>query len=458
MIRSSWTFSSFKVVLIATSLSFGLALAAEQPETERQRYANRPDDLVPYAKVPIYKDIYAKKQMFPGAGREIPEPNVETVRVGLIGPLTAEDEPIVPALFKPGEVDEDKALFGRRLLRGAQLAMEEANAAGGYKGKPFEMVRRTDLVQWGQTSNELAKFTYDDKVWAIISSIDSNHSHVLNRATLKAEVPLVNAGSTDPTLTEHNIPWLIRCVNDDRLNAYELLNYIYHVKNYQRIAVLRVNDRDGRVGVSELIKGARRLNRPVRLELRFQNGDHDFSSQLEHLRKLDPDVIVLWANPAEGAAILKQMKAEGMAIPVVGFDRMSHPLFLEYAGEAANGVVVASTYNPTLTDARWVQFREAYQKRFNDEPDAFATHGYDAMALIVEAVRKAGLNRVLIRDYLYSLDTFAGVSGEVIFDRTMNDLSRPWLAEVKDGKFEYFRSGNWNRELVLPAMVRADTE
>lgn len=430
--------------------------AAAQQETERLRYANRPDALVPYPGVRIYKDIYARRPEFRGGGRDLPEPDVATVRIGFIGPLLEEDHPLVPAGFRPGTTSETKILFGRHMLRGVRLAVDEANEAGGHRGKPFELVLRTDLVQWGQTSNELVKFAYEDEVWAVISSIDSNHSHVLNRATLKAEVPLVNAGSSDPTLTEHNIPWLVRCMSDDRSSAYELLNYILRIRKLSRIAVLRVNDRDGRVGIDEFVRGARRLGAPVKLEMRFENGDTDFADQLEKLQSVEAEVIVLWANPAEAAGIMRQLRGRGMRQLVVGFDRMAHPLFLEKSGDASEGVVVASSFNPDRPDRIWQSFRERYRRSYGEDPDTYAAHGYDAMQLIVTSMRTSGLNRARLRDVLYGLQDFPGVTGEIVFDRNMNDVSRPWLAEVKGGRFHYFQPEDWKRDAVFPAVLAAE--
>jgi len=450
--------------VIRTRLILGLifclaaATAAAPPaekNKDRARYANRPDSLVPYARAAVYKDTYAQPPEFKGAGREIPDPKVDVVKIGLIGPLTEEDHPKVPPGFRPGVNPGPKALFGHHMLLGAQLAIDFANRNGGYHGKNFELVKRTDLVQWGQTSDELAKFAFEDRVWAVISGMDSNNNHVLNRATLKAEVPLINAGSTDPTLTEHNIPWLIRCINDDRLNSYELLNYIHRVRKFTRIAVLRVNDRDGRVGVAEFMKGARRLGTPVLLELRFQNGDQDFRPQLKQLRALQPEVIALWANPPEGALIMQQARELGMTQQFVGFDRLSHPTFLHQVGAAGDGMVVAATFNPESRKPEWLEFERVYRERYGEEPDVFAVHGYDGVRLVISAIQRAGLNRARIRDALYATRTFPGASGTIQFDTTMNDISRPWLATVESGALKYFRPDDWPRSQHFPVVLNS---
>jgi ABC-type branched-subunit amino acid transport system substrate-binding protein len=102
------------------------------------------------------------------------------------------------------------------MLNGATLAIEEANAAGGYGGKPFKLMVHNDSAIWGAASNEIVKMVYDEKVWAMFGSISSDTTHIALRVTLKAETPLINSASTDPTIPETIIPWYFTDIQDDR--------------------------------------------------------------------------------------------------------------------------------------------------------------------------------------------------------------------------------------------------
>ncbi len=415
----------------------------------RFAYAATPEEFLPYRHLDIYHQFFTTPPEFLGAGRDKPDPPVDEVRIGFIGPLEDEDKPILPPGFRSGVRGDPKvALFGRPMLRAAQLAVEDANRAGGYRGKPFRLVPRTDLVQWGQTSNELAQFAYADGVWALLSAVESNHQHVLARAALKAEVPIVNAGSSDPTLLEHAIPWIVRVRNDDRQNAYVLLDHIFRVRRLSHVAVLRVNDRDGRVGIAEFMQGARRLNHPIVIEQRFKNGDTDFAEQLDNIGRTNADALFLLGNPTELGLIVKAVRARGMSLPIFAFDRCVHPAFLEAAGPAAEGVVATASFDPDRDDPAWRAFRERYRARFGAEPDAFSAHAYDGTNLIIAAIREAGLNRARIRDALFAKKTFDGVTGTIVFDSTVNDVRKPTLAEVKNGRFHFFRPDGSASELA----------
>lgn len=390
-----------------------------------QNYGKTPDEIFPYQKYQkAYKYHFLEPIGFYGAGREIKPPSDLTeVRIGFLGPLEG------TILAEPG----------KQMLQGAMLAVEEANNRGGYKGVPFRMMIHNDVGLWGAAANEIVKMD-DEKVWAWLGSIDDIVSHVAIRATLKLEIPMVCTGDPDPTFTETNIPWCIRVISDDRQSAYQLVNRIYKKDGHSRVAVIRANNRYGRVGLKIFSESAVRVGHPIVIEERFNDGETDFSAQLSRMKKISPDAILVWGNALESGLILKQMRENGMNQPVYGSDRMVNPLFIKTAGRFADGIVTTCQYNPESDNPALKAFQANYSKRFGQEADVFAAHAYDGMNIIIGAVRKAGLNRVLIRDILTDLKTFQnyqGITGTIIFDGSWNDIGNIFIAEVSNGKFRF---------------------
>ena len=150
----------------------------------------------------------------------------------------------------------------------------------------------------------------------------------------------------DPTFTETNIPWTIRVISDDRASSYALLNYIHEKMGHNRVAVIRPNNRYGRVGIKEYTDATVRVGHPVVIEERFLDGDTDFTTQLERIKKTSPDAILIWGNAKESALILQQIRAMGLKQPVYGSDRMVNPEFLKIAGPLAEGIVTTCQYDP----------------------------------------------------------------------------------------------------------------
>ncbi|MGD0249250.1 MAG: hypothetical protein ABSB75_09375, partial [Candidatus Limnocylindrales bacterium] len=147
---------------------------------ELRPYAGAPEDMRPYSRFGTpYYEFYTGLIEYNGAARDVPTlkpSDVEEVRVGFLGPI--ENHP-----------DEK---LGRMMLAGSQLAIEEANASGGYGGKPFRLMQHNDQAVWGASSNEIVKMAYDERVWGMLGSISGDSTHIALRVILKAEVPLVN--------------------------------------------------------------------------------------------------------------------------------------------------------------------------------------------------------------------------------------------------------------------------
>ncbi len=403
-------------------------------------YAGEPDDLSPYAKFAAPYDLnYVHPNIYTGAGRDIPEPkNLTEVRIGFFGPIEHSPE----------------LTFGLRMLHGAQLAVEQANARGGYGGIPFKLMlhndydnwqaktvygddRPTDSSIWGSPSDETVKMVYDDQDWAIFGSISSESTHIALRVALKAEIPIVNSASTDPTIPETYIPWYFTDLQDDRVQGLTLARHIYTDLGLKRVALLRVNSRYGRFGVLKFRDASRRLGHPVVIEQKFMPGDTDFTRALKIIQSSRADAVVLWADEIPAANILKQMKALGMKQRAFGSYRTIGPEMLAEAGAASEGFEAVFPYDPTRNDPKWLDFNARYDARFHEKPEQFASLAYDAMNALLDSICKAGLNRARIHDALADIQEYDGVTGHMIFDPNQKNVAHMYLGTVHDGAVSY---------------------
>jgi branched-chain amino acid transport system substrate-binding protein len=403
-------------------------------------YAGEPADLSPYAKFAAPYDLnYVHPNIYSGAAREIPEPkDLSEIRIGFFGPVEPNPE----------------SIFGLRMLHGAQLAIENANAHGGYGGKPFRLMlhndydnwqakavygedRPTDPTIWGSASNEVVKMVYDDRDWAIFGSISSESTHIALRVALRAEIPIVNSASTDPTIPETYIPWYFTNLQDDRVQSLTLARRVFTELGMKRVAILRVNSRYGRFGVIKLRDAARRLGHPIVIEQKYLPGDTDYSKQLQVIRSSRADAIVLWADEAQAAGILKQMRAAGMKQRVFGAYRTLGPELLAQAGDAAEGFEAVFPYDATRNDPKWIEFNRRFETRFHEKPEQFASLAYDAMNALLDSICKAGLNRARIHDALANIEQFDGVTGHMVFDPNQKNVAPMYLGTVHNGAITY---------------------
>ncbi|HKV79140.1 MAG TPA: ABC transporter substrate-binding protein, partial [Candidatus Sulfotelmatobacter sp.] len=296
-----------------------------------------------------------------------------------------------------------------------------------------------DSAIWGAASNDAVRMIYEDKVWAMFGSISSESTHIALRLTLKAETPLVNSASTDPTIPETIIPWYHTVIQDDRVQGYTLARHIYTELGLKRVAILRVNDRYGRFGVLKFKDASRRLGHPVVIEQKFMRGDTDFRHQLQVIQDSRVDAIVLWTDIEPAAMILRQMQELEMKQRVFGSHRTIGEELTKLAGSATEGFEAVFPYDPTSTDPRWLEFNSQYEARYHEKPDHFAALAYDQMRILLDAICRAGLNKGRIRDALTGLTGYKGVTGDMNFDPNCKNIAPMFLGQVHYGKITYRR-------------------
>ena len=412
------------------------------PPSDRtvEPYAGTPEDLEPYEHfVKPYYENYTHPNLYTGAARDIPDPKeIKEVRIGFLGPIAK-------------QADQG---YGRQMLQGAQMAIDEANARGGYGGKPFHLMvhddytnwqfgaeggedRPTDSAIWGAPLDEAVKMVYDEKVWAVFGSISSESTHMVLRLALKAEFPIVNSASTDPTVPETYVPWFFTDLQDDRVQAYTLARRIFTELGMKRAALLRVNNRYGRMAAEKVRAAAVRLGHPLVIEQKYLPGDTDFQRQLRIIRDSHVDAIVLWGDEPEAAGILKEMRSMGMKQRVFGAYRTLGDDLLAQAGPAAEGFEAVFPYDPTRKDARWIAFQQRYAARYKANPEQFAALSYDAMNILLDSICKAGLNKARIQDALDQVYQYDGVTGHMVFDPNNKNVAPMYLGTVHNGAITY---------------------
>jgi ABC-type branched-subunit amino acid transport system substrate-binding protein len=398
-------------------------------------YAHTSVDVEPFSGIKPFKEHFLEQMEYTGPGRAIPEPgpDLKTVKIGFIGPIMS-----TVSVATGGKSHEES--LGVKMLQGARLAIEQANARGGYLKRkiPFELVIANDNGLWGASGNEIIKMAYKDHVWAILGTIDGANTHIAIRVALKAEVVMLTSGDTDPTYIETNIPWVMRVIGDDRQQGYLLVDYLYRKMGFQRVGIIRASNRYGRFGVREINDGSRRLNRPIVMEMAYKVGSGHYTLELERLKAAQVDAIVHWGDAEDGAHILNEMREMGMTQPFFCSDRCVQEEFVQIAGKNAEGVICSYPWNPDRQDPKLEAFKKAFRERYGEEAETYAAHAYDGMNLLIWAIQVAGLNRAKIRDVIaYLPKPWPGVTGDIPLSAALDDVGDVFLARFENGDWKF---------------------
>ncbi|MHC4399058.1 MAG: ABC transporter substrate-binding protein [Planctomycetota bacterium] len=358
-------------------------------------------------------DARSRQTEYVGPGRELEPPDDSSeVAIGYFGPSD-------PAHCEGG------------LWSAAAMAVDEANAQGGYRGKPFRLVPAWSENPWGNGAARVARMVYVDRVWAIVGGIDGDSTHLAEQVAAKARLPLVSPATGDKSVNLANVPWMFSCLPGDHLQAPVLAERIAPRVGKEPFVLVAAGDHDSRHFSVELMKhlGGRRVGPSYRFTCR--PGADDYADAAAQILDAKPGAVVLIAGPRDSARLVTALRERDFTGAVFGGPWMGRRTFRQEARAAAEGVLFPLLWQPQETH---VGFVEAFRARHGQAPDYAAAHTYDAVRLLIAAVRRAGLNRARIRDALAGLSPYSGTTGTIRWDPLGSNTRPVGLGTIRDGR------------------------
>lgn len=315
--------------------------------------------------------------------------------------------PIPIALTTP--LTSGVALLGVQAKLGLEDAVEEINAAGGIGGKKIKLLVE-DATGSSTTALNTLNRLLEDKPVVVFSSMISPHIFTQNDTVKKAGIPLLTAGTNGQLLKQGN-PWLIRFHVHDGQLADAIPRYVVETLKKQRPAILTVSDDYGLGAAKGLVAAFDKLkSKPVAVESYGLN-DKDMSAQLTKIKNANADVLVLIGRPGDVALVMKQRKALGLTISVIGNSSAVAPTTLANltAEEADGSMGIGGMFPQVTTDAKALAFAKRVLERTKIPADNFALGYRDGMYILKAAIEKVGCDPVRIRDELHATKDAKGL-------------------------------------------------
>ena len=301
------------------------------------------------------------------------------------------------------------ALLGVQAKLGLEDAVEEINAAGGIGGKKLKLSVE-DATGSAMTALNTFNRLMDEKPVALFSSMISPHVFTQNEAIGKGGTPVLVAG-TNGQLMKRGNPWMVRFHVHDGQLAEAVPTYVVETLKKSKPAIITVSDDYG-LGASKGLQAQfEKLKiKPVAVESYGLN-DKDMSAQLSKIRDAGADVIVLWGRPGDVALVMKQRKALGITLPVIGNASAVAATTLANLTpeEADGGMGIGGMFPQVTSDAKVQAFAKRVLDRSKIPADNFALAYRDALYLLKGIVEKVGCDRVAIRDQLKATKDFKGL-------------------------------------------------
>ncbi len=360
----------------------------------------------------VFHDGRKQPLEYVGPGREQPEPtNVEEVRIGYFGP----DDP-------------NHAEFGT-LWSAAQIAIDQANHQGGYRGKPFRLVARWSDNPWTGGAAQATRMVYGDGVWAIVGGMDGATTHLAEQIAAKARLAIVSPVSTDRSAHSAFVPWMFSCLPGDDTLAPLLVERLAAIGAQDAFVILAVDDHDARLFLNQLTTALRKQNVAPRRRFVFA-GTKDPSPLVQETVREIPRAVVVVAPAESSARVTIQLREAGYRGPILGGPWMGRRPFVETVAKVAGDVVFPLLYAPSEPLS---PFAAEFDRRVGKPPDYAAAATHDAIMLVAAAVRAAGLNRAKIADAIRALAPWEGECGAIHWDALGGNLRPVPLGTIRDG-------------------------
>jgi len=161
----------------------------------------------------------------------------------------------------------------------------------------------------------------------------------------------------------------------------------------------------------------------------------DFRIELTKIKEADPDVLIIIHFGSSLGNAIKQARELGLDMPIIGDYESEDTTVLEFAGEAAEGLIISSS-TPEIESNKVLSFKQRYIAKYGEEPDVLATNAYDAVMLSVSRYLACDRDVKCTKDALESVSKYEGVSGLITIDPDDHSVIKPNIFKiVKDGKF-----------------------
>jgi len=351
-----------------------------------------------------------------------------TVKVGAIFAVTG------PASF-----------LGGPEARSAEMVVEKINKAGGINGDTIELIVKDSAGSSEKAVSFAKQLIEEDKVVAIIGPSTSGESMAVKKIAEEGRTLLISCAAAE-VIVDPVASYVFKTPQKDSFAAQKIFTEMQRLK-LNTIAIAAGNDGFGKAGKEQLEKMAPTFGIKVAASETYDSKATDLSALVAKL-KADPAIqaVINWSVVPAQAIIAKNMRQAGWQVPLFQSHGFGNIKYAEAAGAAAEGIIfpcgrlliVDSLAANDPQKALLVQYKAEYEARYKEDASAFGGYGFDAINMVVAAIKKGGNDRAKVRDAVEGLTKFPGVGGIFSFtpqDHNGLDIDSFAMLTVKDGKF-----------------------
>ena len=328
---------------------------------------------------------------------------------------------------------------------GLDMAVEEINAEGGVLGRPLRLVKEDDLESVDGGRLVAQRFADDPDVVAVIGHLNSHVSIPAADIYERGGLLMLTPASTAPELTRRGHHRIFRSVHDDEDVGRQMVGLAAE-NGWRSVYVVYVRTAYGE-GLATAFEAAATDSRVDVVGREAYGADGSgLDALVEDIRQTrgarGVDAVFLAGVPPEAGEVIAALRRGGVSAPIFGGDALDTIELVESAGDAAEGVYVASVFHPDDPRPESQAFRQAFEARYGQAPDSWAARGYEAVRVLAQAMETAGTAAPDAVAAALRESGAAGITGPFGFDSKGDVVGKRLVtAVVRSGRFEYHGTG-----------------
>lgn len=348
----------------------------------------------------------------------------QQVEIGFIAPLSG------PA-----------AAYGKDLLNGAMLALEEINAAGGAGGRKMVLLQGDDRGSPKDAANVAQSFVSNPNVLAMLGGATSTATFGAVPVAQKGKLPFVITLASHPDLTKEG-EYIFRNSTTQEQEGPALARLVQRCLGAKTVGILHLNNDWALSMTKEFKKGLDAAGVKVVAEESYDPGENiDYSAKLAKVKAANPDVFWFGSQYNDLGMVLRQAQRVDLGNkPLVGSAGVHATGLLEVAGNAANGLYLHTLFFQESPDPKVKAFASKFESRYKAKPNLFSAQAYDTMFILAREIARGGYTREGLLKSLGTMQPYPGVGGAITFDPATREAQGKAFTPivVKNKSFEYW--------------------
>ncbi|MDR1650563.1 MAG: ABC transporter substrate-binding protein [Synergistaceae bacterium] len=351
------------------------------------------------------------------------------IKIGVIAPLT-------------GGV----AVYGTAVRNGVELFTKIANEAGGIGGRKVELVIYDDKGDPTEALNAYNRLVTADEAAAVRGPVTSSPTFGVAQASAADNIPGITGTATHPDVTTYGKNFFRACF-EDPFQGGSMARFAYEKLGARKAAVIyNVSDAYSTGLYNAFKASAEAIGLEVAAAEGYSAGDVDFNAQLTNIAALEPDVLFIPDYYNTVYLICSQAKKAGIKAIPLGVDGTDGVLEIEGADVSVfEGLYFANHYFSDDPSDIVRNFRGSYEAAYGATPNAFAALGYDAAAILFDAIKRAAADGVEIgpseKSYQAVIDRMVAtdlecVTGRITFENN-NPVKDVTVIRIEGGKYVF---------------------